>query len=99
MIWEIFSFMLGSGVGVLIYSFVIARDKDLVHLQDDEVIIKRPLPQFVLVQVTPDVARRLVSTGGDLDVPKAHSEARALYPERSMNELKKRLDSDSEPQL
>lgn len=73
---------LGIVLGGLLYSLIIARDRTLVHLHVDEVIIKRPMPEFVLVQVTPEIARRLVQYEGDLE-PKNSSEARALYPERA----------------
>lgn len=90
-LYFVLTFIAGSFVSMSLYAFMIARDKNLVHLQEDEVVIKRPLPQFVLVQVTPDVARRLVNTGGEVDLPNK-AEARALYPERSMGEQQKRLD-------
>lgn len=85
------AFLAGGSFSVVVYALLISRDKDLVHLQADEVIIKRPLPEFILVQVTPDVARRLISTGGEMEVPNK-SEARALYPERSLGERQRQME-------
>jgi hypothetical protein len=85
------------GVGVL-FGFAAAilialKDRSLINLKDDEVVIKKPNPELILVQVTPEVARRLVNTGGDLEA-KSPSEARALYPERSMAERQKQFQPD-----
>lgn len=64
-----------------LWAFIMSRDKDIIHLKEDEIVVKKPSPEFVLIQVTPDIARRLVYYEGKLE-PKNTSEARSMYPER-----------------
>jgi len=63
--------------GWLANVFATARDKSIVSLQEDETIIKKPNEGFVLIQVTPDVARKVIQKYGELDGNKY--EARSLY--------------------
>lgn len=76
-------FIGGIILGAVGWAVVIARDEEVVKLQPDEVIIKRPHPELILVQVAPDVARRLINSGGDMIISPNKTEARALYPERT----------------
>ena len=85
-------FVLGVGLGCGFYLYLIARDKNLIHIHDDEMVVKRPHPSMVLVQVSPNVARRLINYQGELQPPNP-TEARALHPERtSLGFLKKSID-------
>lgn len=68
----------GVGIGFFVWSWFASRDRQLVYLSEEEVIIKRPDANMVLVQVTPDVARRLVNTAAG-EQEKASVEARNLY--------------------
>lgn len=71
------AFLLGAICGVLIWMYLASRDEQIVRLADDEVIIKKPHESMVLVQVTPDVARRLVYNIEQNE--NAWPEARKLY--------------------
>lgn len=81
--WFVLIFSLGIAVGAIVWSYVMANDPKVAKLQDDELIIKRPQDNMVLVQVTPEVMRRLVNFGGDVASPNS-TEARSLYPERAL---------------
>lgn len=81
----------GAIAGAIGWTLVIARDADLLKLAPDEVVIKKPMPELVLVQVTPEVARRLINFGGDTISPNK-AEARALYPERTFKGKIRRPD-------
>lgn len=85
-LYVILCLLVGFALGVCAAMYFVSRDNDLVHLQEDEVIIKRPMSDFVLVQVTPEVARRLVQNKGEEIGPNA-SEARSLYPEKAMKSM------------
>jgi hypothetical protein len=50
----------GFLVGYLFSAYLVARDPDLVHLKSDEVIVKKPPSDLILVAVTQQVARRIV---------------------------------------
>ena len=84
MMWSVISFIVGIVIGSFGAMFIIANDNSLAKINEDEVIIKRPDPNLILVQVTPEIARRLINDSGEL-IPPNPSEARAMYPERSMH--------------
>lgn len=50
----------GLVLGYLLAAYFIARDPEVVRLNPDEVIVKRPADGLILVAVTQQVARRIV---------------------------------------
>lgn len=65
-------------VGYFVASYLIARDPEVVRLEHDEVIVKRPPEGLILVAVTQQVARRIVLQNGK---QRAAQEARSLLEE------------------
>ena len=82
MTYAVIAFFIGILMGGFLWALVVARDSKIAHLKEDEVIIKRPMKDFILVQVTPEIARRLINFQGELVSPTS-TEARALHPERT----------------
>jgi hypothetical protein len=72
----IFVGLLGFGLGYFVSAFLIARDPDVVRLNQDEVIVKKPDNGLVLIAVTQQVARRIVLQGSPVE--KSVVEARDL---------------------
>lgn len=71
------AFLGGAFFGVFVWMWLASRDEQIVRLGEDEVIIKKPHESMVLVQVTPDVARRLVYNSETNE--NAWPEARKMY--------------------
>lgn len=69
------AFLLGYIAAVIIF----AKDKDLIKLKANEVIVKKPGEGLVLVAVPPDVMRKLIME----PVESNGTEARTLYPRKS----------------
>lgn len=67
-------FLLGFLLGYALCAYVVSQDENLVRLQADERIIKKPDDGLVLVAVTPDMMRKFVAQR-EFDA----SEARNLY--------------------
>ena len=61
--WIFLAAIIGFGIGYLVSAFMIARDPEVVRLNHDEVIVKRPDQGLVLIAVTQQVARRIVLQG------------------------------------
>jgi hypothetical protein len=72
-----FGIILGYGIA----TYVIARDPDLVKLEKDQQIIKRPDAGLVLAAVTPEILRRIV-TSVTKDPTGSSDEARSLYEKK-----------------
>jgi hypothetical protein len=72
MIWFVVGLIFGATLAVVI----ISKDRSLVRVSDDEVIVKRPKDGLTLVAAHPDILRRLVmqkDDGSDI------VEARSIY--------------------
>ena len=70
--------LFGLAVGYILATYVIARDPNLVKLEKDEMIVKRPSENLVLAAVTPEILRRIVTTNGR-DPSGTVDEARNIY--------------------
>jgi hypothetical protein len=66
--------------GAVLASYVISKDGDVVTIKEDECLIKKPKDGYVLVLVTPELARKLVTKG---EVDGQPFEARTIYSTRS----------------
>jgi hypothetical protein len=82
--WLIAAFAAGYIFCLIRMSF----DKDIVTLSDDEMVVKRPHPGFVIAQVPPDVVREMIKkidkkAKGKTDMV----EARDLYEKKTIVEL------------
>jgi hypothetical protein len=70
------------GFGYLFAVFMIGRDPSVVTLGADELIVKKPTGDLILVAVTPEVARRL----SVLNRPETSTDARRILLESAMNQ-------------
>lgn len=63
----------GLGYGFAVY--LLARDPDVIRLNDDEAIVKKPKDGLIMIACPPDVARRIITNPDGFD----SNEARAMY--------------------
>lgn len=68
--------------GYLLGVFMVGRDPSVVTLGSDELIIKKPSSDLILVAVTPEVARRL----SVMNRPESSAEARRILLESTLNQ-------------
>lgn len=66
----------GSVAGYLLCGLLVARDRSVVKLADDEIIVKKPAEGLILMAVTTDLARRIISRR---DAEETVREARQIY--------------------
>lgn len=76
----------GLVIGAVTMAFIISRDESLMKVDENHVVVMKPQENHVLVQVTPDVLRRMVLSGNESDQIKV-AEARNLYPEKAGGKL------------
>jgi hypothetical protein len=60
-------------IGYALATYLIAKDKDLFRLAEDEIIVKKPVDGLVLVAVPPHVMRRLITHPEGFDSTEARS--------------------------
>lgn len=78
LLWLGVSSALSFVFGYFVSAYLIAKDKDVVRLHSDEIIVKKPAEGLVLVAVTQQVARRIVLERSGLD-KKISLEARDMF--------------------
>lgn len=82
MIWiSVGLFVTGGVIGYLLSIWFVARDPQIVKLENDEIVVKRPGRGMVMAQVSPDVLRRMIAYQ-EKDLSEAEIEARFMYPLR-----------------
>lgn len=65
---------IGAAAGYFVCVYFISRDPELVRLQADEAVIKKPAEGLILAAVPPETLRKIVTIK-----PTEPGEARALY--------------------
>jgi hypothetical protein len=76
-LWIIVASVVSFVAGFFLAMIIVSRDKDLIRLHDDELIVKKPENGLILAAVQPDVLRRLVMDKKDADSQSI--EARDFY--------------------
>lgn len=77
-VWLLIGVVVGGVFGYALSSYLIAKDPSVIHILDDEVVVKKPANGLVLVAAPPDVVRKLV-VQKDIVEEKSSVEARELY--------------------